>query len=269
MLAKYVIENKGKVFGVVYDDEMNVKHVMADRMEDIERMRTSKYVQSDLNGIYKHVKNLVGGDNFVLFVGTPCQVSGLRQYLRKDYENLILVDLICHGVPSPWLFSQYISFVELKRGKKIVSINMKDKAIGWLYPRLRIMYDDGTNEINTLISNMWPSWFYSHLAVRPSCHNCLYTNFNRVGDITLGDWWGIEKHRPDLLDNTGINLCMLNNTKGDNLFNKIVKHYSLSCHELKADQCTQQALSYPAPVGARRDEFLIDIKNLSFINKIH
>ena len=134
MLAKYVIENKGKVFGVVYDDEMNVKHVMADRMEDIERMRTSKYVQSDLNGIYKHVKNLVGGDNFVLFVGTPCQVSGLRQYLRKDYENLILVDLICHGVPSPWLFSQYISFVELKRGKKIVSINMKDKAIGWLYP---------------------------------------------------------------------------------------------------------------------------------------
>lgn len=134
LLAKYVIENKGKVFGVVYDDEMNVKHVMADRMEDIERMRTSKYVQSDLNGIYKHVKNLVGGDNFVLFVGTPCQVSGLRQYLRKDYENLILVDLICHGVPSPWLFSQYISFVELKRGKKIVSINMKDKAIGWLYP---------------------------------------------------------------------------------------------------------------------------------------
>ena len=126
------------------------------------------------------------------------------------------------------------------------------------------MYDDGTNEINTLISNMWPSWFYSHLAVRPSCHNCLYTNFNRVGDITLGDWWGIEKHRPDLLDNTGINLCMLNNTQGDNLFNKIVKHYSLSCHELKADQCTQQALSYPAPVGARRDEFLIDIKNLSF-----
>ncbi len=263
LVADYILNQKGVVYGVVYDENNIVKHVRTCTEDGVAKMRTSKYVQSDLNGIFKSVKADLMSNIDVLFVGTPCQVYGLYSYLNKKYYNLLTIDLICHGVSSPLLFSSYIHFIESKRGKKVVKINMKDKTNGWLNPTSKISYDDGSVEVNTIESDICLSLYYSKLAYRESCIHCHFSNLNRIGDLTIGDYWTNNRSYDKSVDvQNGESLCIINTIKGNDIFTKLTKSIPFTIRE--RNSCKQQALEYPAKPNALRSQFINDFLILSF-----
>ncbi len=243
VLSDFVLGQGGYVVGAVYNSKMEVIHMITNDRDNALKFRGSKYVQSDMKDIYIKTKNMLTGGAVVLFSGTPCQIEGLKRFLGKTYENLITCDLVCHSVPSPQLFYQYISFVSKKYNKKIVDINMKDKTNGWGHQGICLYFEDGTNVRNRLITRLWNNIFYSHLVIRPSCFSCRFTNYNRPGDITIGDFWGIEKSHPDSFDKNGVSLLMLNSSKGKKIFDNIKGQCVYTPSDTQS--CTQPQLSYP------------------------
>ena len=217
-LSDYVIKKGGVVYGVVFDKEFRAVHVRADNAELRDRMRSSKYLQSDLGEIFKSVKEDIDKGMLVLFTGTPCQVSGIRKYLNKDYENFYTVDVICHGVPSPLMFSEHIKHIEKKRKVKVVNYNCRSKIKGWHKHIEQAIFINGKTEAGTPLLQEHKTLFYKGYVLRPSCYECKFTNFDRPSDITIGDFWGIDKELPDWDDNLGTSILLLNSKKGEEIF---------------------------------------------------
>lgn len=261
-IVEYVYANHGVVYGAAYDDNLKVCHRRADNKEDAIKFRGSKYSQSDLYDIFKDVKTDLLLGKLVLFSGTPCQIAGLQSFLRKDYENLLTVDLICHCVPSPKVFRDYISFIERKYDKKIVHINMKDKTEGWPVQSPRIYFNDGTTIFGEHDSLLWEKIFYSYLAVRPSCHKCKFANLNRVGDITVGDYWGVEKIHPEFNHPNGASLVLVNTDKGDKCFTCIAGFLDFT--KTNAQKALPNTLLYTTIPNPRRHKFWKDYSKLGF-----
>lgn len=261
-ISDYVFAQQGCVFGAAYNDVFEVRHVKAENPEDALIFRGSKYVQSDIRGIYQKVQKELKKDRLVLFSGTPCQVEGLNGYLNKQYNNLITVDLVCHCVPSPKIFSDYIRFVQDIKGKRINKIMMKDKTLGWGNQKIRITFEDESEWFDTPETNLWSNLFYSQLISRPSCHSCRFANFNRPGDMTIGDFWGIEKSHPDFFDTRGISLLFVNTEIGHKVFNSIKSDlkYLLSSKE----SCSQPNLFHPVAPSPQRELFWQDYRCASF-----
>lgn len=242
-LCDYVIDKGGVVFGAEYENNFVVKHKFEDKKEDVKRMSGSKYVQSDIRGVFFQAKQFLNEGRLVLFSGTPCQIEGLKLYLRKEYDKLITVDILCHGVPSPKVFSDYINFIGKNSVFKLTHINMKDKTFGWEYQNLRLYFGNHKSQFNTIVSNLWNKIYYSHIVVRPSCFKCHFTNYNRTGDFSIGDFWGINKYHPDFDISNGASLLMVNTIKGNEVWNDIkVKFYYA---ESDKEKCKQQALLQP------------------------
>lgn len=264
-LATHVIEKEGTVFGAIYDKNFKVEHVGISVKNELNKFQGSKYVQSDINGIFHQVKIELSNGKLVLFSGTPCQVEGLNLFLRKPFANLITCDIICHSVPSPKVFADYIAYLQKKYNSRITEINMKDKSLGWGRQSLRIRFENGVELFNTPDSNLWNSLFYSNLISRPSCYECRFTNVNRPGDLTIGDFWGIEKSRPELYDKKGISLIYVNKQKGKCVMKNI-------CETLKLTNCRledsiQENLNHPIAINPKRNIFWQDYHQSSF-NKI-
>lgn len=222
-LSDYVFSNGGVVYGAMYDENFAVVHGAAENEYEAIKFRGSKYSQSDLTGVYTDIKQRLKTDQLVLFSGTPCQVEGLRSFLRKPYPNLITVDLLCHCVPSPKVFRDYITFLKKKYKSDIAAINMKDKTNGWTNQSLRLTLADGTTRFGEENTRLWNKLFYSHTIARPSCHSCRFSNINRPGDITIGDYWGIENVHPEYFDKRGISLLITNTPQGEKIF-EAIKH---------------------------------------------
>lgn len=252
-LACHTVKQGGVVYGVVYNEKMQVIHSKAETIEEIERFKGSKYVQSDIRGIYSQIKlSLIQGRK-VLFSGTPCQVEGLKLFLRKDYDNLMTCDIICHGVPSPMLFSDWIEYVENKSGRQVCNVNMKDKRNGWRNPCVEIYFTDGTNIADNRLANSWHRIFFSHFATRPACHVCHYANYNRPGDISIGDFWGIEKSHLDLDDNQGTSVLFINTDKGQKIMDSCIHKFKYSLSN--SGQCRQPNLLSPSTANGHRNAF--------------
>lgn len=220
-IAEYIINCGGIVYGATLKEGRHVKHIGISSIEEIRQLSGSKYVQSEITqNIPFEIESHLKSGRKVLFVGCPCQVSGLKSFLRKPYENLFLIDLICHGVPSSKLFTDYISYCEKLRGKKIIDFKFRDNREGWnnIF-KSTIYYSDGKQEYNTALSNLWNRIFFSELATRPSCSQCKFSNMHRLGDLTLGDFWGINKSLVQNADK-GISLILCNTAKGKALLNR-------------------------------------------------
>ena len=253
-LAQEVLNKDGVVYGATYDDNMVVHHVGVHKFDELWKLRGSKYVQSDIRGIYKEIKSLLSLGRYVLFSGTPCQVDGLNNYLRKDYKNLITIDLVCHAAGSPLLFQNYIDYLEAKLNGRIIWMNMRDKTKwGWSHRFLQSVHmesggkayqDDGVIK--------WWTIYYSHLANRPSCHECQYTNYCRPGDITLADFWDDEQKRPELKSDRGTSLIIINSNKGKIIIDSIK---NLSLWKITQEEAWQPCLEAPTPSNIRRDVF--------------
>lgn len=255
MLASYIItQKKGVVFGVKYED-MVVKHAFTETLVGLLAFHGSKYVQSEITGIYEIVRDFLKKGRFVLFTGTPCQIMALKLYLKKDYENLLTLDLICHSVPSPLIFQEYVGYVERKYSRKLVSIDMRNKRNGWSH---RFYYcfnfNDGTilGDDDIRVEH-WGKLFFSGLITRPSCNECRFTNFRRTSDITIADFWDDARRRPEAYSNKGTSLVLINTKVGDSYFNAISAN--LFSWEISEEDAAQPCLKAPYKANLQREEF--------------
>lgn len=232
-MAHCILETGGVVFGCAMDpteQELTPKHIGINTQQELGKLQGSKYIQSELSDSFVQAKEQLNSGKTVLFAGTPCQIASLKHYLRNcNTENLYTVDLICHGVPSSKLFQDYIG--HLQKSKTISSFVFRDKTFGWgLNAAYSIQKKNGKESIKNLYSgtSSYYSFFLSSEIYRKSCYSCPYAGRNRVGDITVGDFWGIEKEYPELISGKsalfsikeGISLILVNTDKGNKLLKK-------------------------------------------------
>lgn len=219
-LAKLILGKKGVVFGCAYDENLVARHIYVDNLEDIKKLQNSKYVQSNLEGIFAKVKEFLQSNTPVLFCGTGCQVAGLKAFLSKDYEHLYTADIVCHGVPSPKLFEKYLGWLEKKTGDKITYFNFRSKkSHGWQH---YFQYDTKTkSKVTYGLFDPYYNAFISSKTIRESCYSCKFANTQRPADITLGDYWGIEQAHPDFYSSKGVSLVLVNSEKGTKMWQDI------------------------------------------------
>lgn len=223
-VARYYIKEKGVVYGAIYNEEHLVEHYRGTTIEDIDKLRQSKYLQSNIGNIYQSVKkDLIKGKK-VLFVGTPCHIAALNNYLNKNYENLTTIDFLCRGINSPEAYKQYLKDLERKYLSKIKRVIFKNKAYGWHRFSTKIIFENGKEYIQDRYTDTYMrGYLEGNLFMRPSCHECRYKTLPRHADITLGDFWGIEKIKPHLDQDKGTSIFMLNTERGKKIFESIKK----------------------------------------------
>lgn len=221
LLAKYVIEQNGIVCGASYDENLIVRHTFSDNVSDCRKFRGSKYSQSDVRGVFLEIKKYLNSGRIVLFTGTPCQCDGLVTYLRKPYDNLITADVICHSIPSPKYFKQYLSMVEHKYQKKLREVLMRDKSKGWGVDSYKYIFNDGSSKLNPTNIKCWQQIFESGLITRESCFDCQYTNLIRATDFTIGDFWDFDNKRPEIKSKEGTSVILLNTNKAIHIFDEV------------------------------------------------
>lgn len=220
ILAEYIIKNNGIVYGAGFDEDFNINHKRILVSADLDLLRGSKYVQSSIGNIYRQVKNDLESNKQVLFTGTPCQIEGLRSYLRKEYINLVTMDFICHGVPSPLVWKKYLEEMKKSKQENIKNIYFRNKDIGWKVFSLKIIFDEKIY-INDLSNDLFMKGFLQDVYLRPSCYSCKFKKTNRVSDITVADFWGIKKVLPKMDDDKGTSLIVIHSEKGKQLFDEL------------------------------------------------
>ncbi len=255
-ISDYILKNNGVVYGVRLNENMVAIHSRATTSEEINRFKGSKYVQSDLNSVFEQVKDDLNNFKMVLFSGTPCQCAGLNSFLEKkgcNQDRLILCDIVCHGVPSPKVFSDYIDLIERENKKKVVNYAFRSKTNGWHRHTEGCMFEDGSQDFSSRKMSVNKKLFYDGNTLRPSCYECRYTSFSRPSDITIADFWGIEKIMPEFDDNKGVSLILVNTQKGNIVFNEIKG--DLEIRESDKQGCLQHNLQQPTAKPQNRSEF--------------
>lgn len=212
-LAERVIAEDGVVFGSILNQDMTVGHAEAEDMSSLNRMRGSKYVQSDLYSTFEEVEAYLGEGRKVMFTGTPCQIAGLKSYLGREYEGLLTADCACHGVPSPGLWEKYVKALEQKHEFNISEVRFRDKRHGWR--NYDFVIASGDQEAVTGHSeDIFMSLFLQDMSLRPSCYDCPARNGRSGSDITMADLWNVTEAAPDFDDDKGVSLLLVNTSKG-------------------------------------------------------
>ena len=222
LLADYTLKQNGYVVGAAFDTDLSVHHILINTIEDLALLRGSKYLQSRMENIYSLVKDALEKGKVILFSGTPCQVAGLKTFLGREYENLFSVDVVCHGVPSPKVYREKLNEVEKKIDEKVVSVNFRDKTSGWNSFNL-IFAGKKTLVKEIKQESSYMQAFLKNISVRPSCSVCRYNNEHSSADLTIADYWGVETKFPELSDNKGVTVVLVNTIKGKWLFEQVKK----------------------------------------------
>lgn len=259
-LSDYVLSKKGMVYGAVYGKpDFKVRHSGAETPVERDLMRGSKYVQSEPGGLFPEIKKELDCGRYVLFTGTPCQAAGVRAFLGEfNYENLILCDLVCMGVTSPLLWRDYVFFLQRSKGKALDDFRFRDKSAGWHRPAAKAIFAGGCEEQGTELTRAYTNLFYRRFALRPSCHSCFFTNFSRVSDITMADFWGIEEQKTEFDDGLGVSLVLVNTPIGSSVLDAVKN--VLVLEKSSKDECLgrQVHLKRPAEPSPLRNAFRED-----------
>lgn len=254
--ARYVIEEKkGAVVGVRYDEDMNAISDIAFTMEDVKPFLGSKYVKSDFEGMFPKINKLLAEGRTVLYSGLPCECAGLRSYLKKDYENLFISEILCHASPSPKVYRQYIDYLNKKHGSKVTNLQFRNKSKGWLSTDASMVIEFASGKsitVNTRKNDYYRSFTKDYIS-RPCCSKCGFTHKNRVGDITMGDFWGIKDIDPSMYDNKGASLLLVNNERGEALWNGIKDNFRFK--ESNIRDAFRKNHKKPNPYKPERMEF--------------
>lgn len=266
-VADYVLERAGAVAGCVFDNSFKAVHVVTENRDIVKKMRGSKYVQSDTQNTYAEIKQRLDRGQFVLFSGTPCQVDGLKRYLGNEYDNLLTVDLICHGVPSPAIFAEYLKDTEQKKGT-ITDIKFRNKKRNGWCSQGSVSYLNGSREQTCTISPFNAS-FYNYYYLqnnisRMSCYSCKYSSVQRVGDITIGDYWNIGDVLPDLDFKKGISVILVNSERGIKLIDALKDRILLYKTELSSAVKGNGNLSKPCDLPESRKDIYRRIKEQGY-----
>lgn len=267
-LAEQWIEQGGVVFGASLrkcNGKLVPCHVSAQSKEELFPLLGSKYVKSDLGQTFLETKELLENGRKVLFSGTPCQIAALKNWLRKDYSELLTIDLVCHGVPDSAMFCDYIEVESKKIGHTIEDFRFRDKEKGWGM-NAKLIYSEKGQQCSVCIPSNSSSFYELFLRgeiYRENCYSCPYANSHRPGDMTIGDYWGIEKQHPEYLKpegtldcEEGVSLLIINTKKGEEAFEKFssaFKYYP-STFEKAAEYNGQ--LDHPSRPGSKRREIL-------------
>ena len=221
VIAEEYLKNGGYVCGAAFtDDFRQVNHIIIDKKQDLIKLQNSQYVQSNIGGVFSEIKKLLDNNKEVLFGGTPCQVAGLDSFLGKNYDNLLTLDLVCHGIPSPQVWEKYIN--EIADGKIVRTLSFRNKLKRWGSPyELIIDFQNNTKFKEPCFSNIYYRSFFEHLILNESCYNCKYSNLQRPADITIGDFWGINNYDSSLDDGLGTSLAIANSSKGKSIIQKL------------------------------------------------
>lgn len=264
-IAKTILKDGGVIFGAGYDEHLNVIHKKAENEKELEELKGSKYVQSSIGTTYKEAKNILEKGKKTLYVGTPCQIVGLKEYLQKDYEQLYTCDVICHGSPSPKLLRKYIEEREIEGKYKVKKIYFRDKTYGWNQYSLKFEYENNQTNLKNLAKDSYMQLFLKNFSLRPSCYKCDFKNTSSIADISLGDFWGVEHRYPEFSDNKGTSIILINSKKGKELFDNIKNNlvYRENCdieYIIKTNPC----IAYPVKENPLREEFFNDVDKMNF-----
>lgn len=221
VIAQYVIQQGGVVCGAAYDENFGVSHILIDNVEDLYKLKGSKYLQSDNQGEFGKIKGQLLNGRSVLYSGTACQVAALKKFLGKNYDNLLTIDVLCHGVPSPKLWKKYIHELEMEHQSKVKTVNQRGKENGWKTFSMAIQFENGSQLLEKFTNNSYMKLFLSNICLRPSCYHCQYKEMNRPSDFTIGDYWGVDKQIPTMDDDKGTSLIKINTSKGKEVFERI------------------------------------------------
>lgn len=264
LFAEYILKNQGLVYGAIMSiDCKSVYHFGIETTEELYKLRGSKYVQSVIGDIFVDIKQKLENGKKVLFSGTPCQVAGLKKYLSKNYSNLFLIDIICHGVPSEMLWQCYINYTEQKNKAKIKEVNFRYKQTTWQEYGIRKIDYYGKSNYISKNEDAYMNMFLKNYCLRESCYNCS-TKKVRYADITLGDFWGIENIKPEMNDGKGTSAVIIRTKQGmeiwnavrDELINSKVTYEDIVSHN------SAEYMSVNRPV--QRNYFFEDVNNMNF-----
>lgn len=263
LLANYILENDGIIFGAAFNDDFQVSHIEINNKDELYKLRTSKYVQSSINDTYKKTKEYLNKGVIVLFTGTPCQIEGLYKFLQKSYENLYTQDIICHGVPSPRVWREYLNYRSKKDSKKPLQINFRYKDNGWKQYSLFFKYNSGEYKTNHQ-DDLFMKAFLKDVCLRDSCYNCTFKDKHRKSDITLADFWGIDNIDESMDDNKGTSLVVLNSEKGKDLFNNISNKIIYKEVDFEQSIKYNPSMYKSVKLPKERDEFFKNFEKLEF-----
>jgi coenzyme F420-reducing hydrogenase beta subunit len=248
----------GVIYGCVMEDDFKVHHIRTENPEGRDRMRGSKYVQSELENCFSLAKEDLKDERYVLFSGTSCQIAGLRSFLGKEEDKLLCIDIVCHGVPSPLVWNDYLNYWRKKSGKRIIGFDFRNKEkFGWAS---HIETLEFSNE--KVDSRTYTELFYQHRILRPSCYQCPYKSLTHPGDITIADAWGVQEANPEFNDNKGVSLLLINTSLGET----IIKYIDKDCIIKKIDitKYMQEPLIKPFEKPFDREQFWNEYLNKTF-----
>ncbi len=255
--SNWVLERDGVVYGAGYDEEFNVCHRRVTTREGRDTLRGSKYVQSDMTDMFRRARKDLLEGRWVLFSGTPCQLAGLHSFVPKRlHERLLTVDIVCHGVPSPAVWSDYKRSLLKRPGMKITGVDFRNKRdFGWRAHKETLTLEDTNTGVRTEhTSDLYTHLFYQHIMLRPSCGECHYCNLRRTGDLTLADFWGWERTGSDLnADDRGLSLVLVNTPKGERIFNDVAGEFNLI--RPRMEDCMQGHLKHPTTLNPLSEKF--------------
>lgn len=232
--AKYILREKGIVFGAAFDEDFMVHHIGVNCVTDLPLLQGSKYMQSRMEDSYQYAKNYLEEGRKVLFSGTACQIAGLKKYLKKDWPNLFTIDVLCHGVPSPRVWKRYLLDKEKTYGANVQQIFFRHKKYGWKTYAVLMEFANNTAYERVFNQDAFMQMFLSNICLRPACYACKFKDFPRPSDITLGDCWGVERHSPEMDDGNGTSVLVVNSNKGKQLLENICEE--ITAKEMSLDE---------------------------------
>ncbi len=246
------------IFGVEMNDDFQVIHSYTETIEGVAKYRKSKYVQSDIGDCYSKAEEFLKAGKRVLFTGTPCQIAGLRLFLRKDYQNLFCVDLVCHGVPSQKIFDTYRAYLESNNKGELIAFGFRHKTLSksgqWNSRNVKYAINN-KNIIRNSLQDPFLRGYHSGLFYRPSCYECKFANAKRVSDITMADFWGVENLFPNEDVHRGVSVLLVNTQKGKQLVEEIGKEMRLEKVDLNYVISSNGQLNHPAKLHSKREIF--------------
>ena len=265
VIANYVLENNGIVYGAAYNSKLEVEHIGIENKNELFKLRGSKYVQSNVRNTYKEAKENLDNGKLVLYTGTPCQIAGLKNFLGKEYDNLILVDLVCHGVPSPKLFKKYINWLEHKNKSKVKSYQFRNKKkFAWGSYGTEITFKNNKIKYIAAPLDSYYKAFLEAKTFRNVCYKCKYANIKRISDITLIDYWGIESQYPNFVDSNGVSAILINTNKGKQILKNVNKNIYLLKTTVMNVARENKNLNSPSDRSKIRADVYKNIDNLDY-----
>lgn len=256
LLAEQVIARGGVVFGARFDERWEVVHDYTETTDGLAAFRSSKYIQSRIAGAYIRVEAFLKQGRLVLFSGTPCQIAGLHRFLRRAYDNLLTVDVVCHSVPSPGIWRRYLAEKMTALGNplsQISSVSFRDKSNSWKRYDVVVTLKDGSSHREPSSKNVFMRGFLNDLYTRPSCSSCPAKNGKSGSDLTLGDFWGIESLMPDFDDDRGVSVVLANTERGKAELDTLNLGYRTASYEDVV--LRNPAINHSVPISKWRSVF--------------